>query len=87
MNGKTKAALVAWATNPSQVRERLYGAPTARERERWHGLWLLAQGWTAQAVGEALGRDPHTIGQWLAAYEQQGPSGLAFEQTGGPPPP
>ena len=37
-------------------------APVPRERERWYALWLLTQGWTAQATAEALERDPHTIG-------------------------
>jgi transposase len=32
-----------------------------RERERWHALWLLARGWSATQVAEALGRDPHTV--------------------------
>lgn len=27
------------------VRERVYRAETPHERERWHALWLLAQGW------------------------------------------
>ena len=50
-----------------EVRRRMYRAPTPRERERWHALWLLAQGWTASAVAEALEREPHTIGMWVAA--------------------
>src|SRR5215217_3820747 len=61
--------------------------PTPRERERWHALWLLAQGWPASKVAEVLERDAHTIGGWLAAFERDGPAALAFEQTGGPPPP
>ena len=69
--------LTRWALDPRQVRERMYRAPTPRERERWHALWLLAQGWSANKVAELLERDAHTIGGWLAA----------FEQTGGPPPP
>ena len=35
--------------------------------ERWHALWLLALGWTASAVAEALERDSHTIGMWVTA--------------------
>jgi transposase len=38
-------------------------------------------------VAEALGRDAHTIGDWLESFEQKGPVGLAFEQSGGSPPP
>ena len=33
-----------WQLNVGDLRERMYRAPTPRERERWHGLWLLAQG-------------------------------------------
>ena len=76
-----------WEVEVRQVRERMYRAPTPRERERWHALWLLAQGWSANKVAEVLERDPHTIGHWLAAFAQAGPAALAFEQTGGSPPP
>ena len=81
------ASLQRWDMDVRQVRERMYRAPTPRERERWHALWLVARGWPAAQVGEALERDGHTIGLWLTAFRASGPEGLAFEQTGGPPPP
>jgi transposase len=80
-------ALAQWQLDVEQVRERVYRAPTPRERERWHALWLLARGWSAAQVAEALARDPHTIGGWVAAFRGAGPAGLAFEHTGGSPPP
>jgi transposase len=76
-----------WELDEREVRERMYRAPTPRERERWHALWLLARGWSASQVAEALERDPHTIGTWVAAFRAVGPTGLAFEHTGGSPPP
>lgn len=79
--------LERWQLGISQVRERVYRAPTPRERERWHALWLLARGWSASQVAEALGRDAHTIGEWVESFGQKGPAGLAFEQSGGSPPP
>jgi hypothetical protein len=79
--------LERWQLDVRAVRERMYRAPTSRERERWHALWLLARGWSAAQVAEALERDPHTLGEWLAAFGRSGPAGLAFEQTGGSPPP
>ena len=79
--------LEQWQMDQREVRRRMYRAPTARERERWHGLWLLAQGWTATQVAEALERDAHTIGDWLANFSRAGGVGLVFEQTGGSPPP
>jgi transposase len=81
------AVLARWQLDVRQARERMYRAPTPRERERWHAVWLLAQGWSAAKVAELLERDAHTIGGWLAAFERDGPAALACEQTGGAPPP
>lgn len=81
------AALERWQMDMAGVRRRMYRSPTARERERWHALWMLGQGWPAVKVAEMLERDPHTIGDWLATFVEEGPDALGFEQTGGPPPP
>ena len=64
----------------------MYRAPTPRERERWHAVWLLAQGWTAAAVAQALERDAHTVGQLARAFAEGGPKALVFEKSGGSPP-
>jgi transposase len=79
--------LERWQLDEKAVRERVYRAPTPRERERWHALWLLARDWSAAQVADALERDAHTIGDWVADFDERGPAGLAFEQTGGTPPP
>ena len=80
-------SLRRWEMSAKDVHRRMILAPTPRERERWHAVWLLAQGWTAVATAEALERDPHTIGRWASAFGEGGPAGLMFEQTGGSPPP
>ena len=69
------------------MHRRLILASTPRERERWHAIWLLAQGWTASGAAQALGRDPHTIVRWAAAFGRGGPSAWIFEQSGGAPRP
>ena len=85
---ETIAALLAqWHLTTAAVRDRVYRAVNPRERERWHALWLLTQGWSEAKVAMALDRDPHTIGQWVTAFRTAGPVGLSFEQTGGPPRP
>jgi transposase len=76
-----------WQLDMKAIRERMYRAATARERERWHAIWLLAQGWSEAQVAEALERDAHTIGGWQEALRQKGPTALEFEQSGGSPPP
>ena len=78
--------LERWEMDVPGVRRRMILAPVPRERERWYALWLLTQGWTAQATAEALERDPHTIGRWLAAFGEGGPTALIFEHSGGAPP-
>lgn len=86
MNGMLDM-LGRWQLDVKQVRERVYRAATVRERERWHAVWLLARGWSTEEVAEALERDVRTIADWTAAFEQQGPTGMSFEQSGGSPPP
>ena len=76
-----------WQLDAKAVREHMYCAATPRERERWHAVWLLARGWSATQVSEALERDVHTTGDWVEALRQKGPVALAFEQTGGAPRP
>ena len=73
--------LEKWQLNVGDVREQMYRAPTPRERERWHGLWLLVQGWSVTQVAEALERDSHTIGDWLSGFRRAGAQGLVFEHT------
>ena len=79
--------LEQWQMDAQDLRRRMILAPTPRERERWYAMLLLAQWWTASATAEALERDPHTIGRWVAAFGQGGPKALIFEQSGGSPPP
>ncbi len=78
--------LAHWQLDISGVRQLMYQAPTPRERERWHAVWLLGRGWPVTQVAEALERDVRTIGDWLADFQQYGPAGLALEQSGGSPP-
>ncbi|GAC1432878.1 MAG: hypothetical protein NVSMB62_29410 [Acidobacteriaceae bacterium] len=78
--------LEQWQLDLAQVREQLYEAVHPRERERWHAIWLLGQGWSQKQVAKALDRDAHTIGDWVETFRQHGPTGLRFEGSGGPPP-
>lgn len=51
--------LSCWGLDDAIARDQMYRASTARERERWHAVWLVSQGWSAARVAHALGRDPH----------------------------
>jgi hypothetical protein len=63
------AVLVQWQHGLRHVRERMYRAPTPRERDCWHVRWQLARGWSASKVGELLERDDHTIGACVGMAE------------------
>lgn len=82
-----KKVLAKWQLDIPMVRRLVYTADNARERERWHAVWLVAQGWTATEVAKALERDAHTIGEWMDNLDEKGMEGLMFEQSGGSPPP
>ena len=79
-------SLKQWNLDDRAVRDRVYRAATPRERERWHAVWLVSRGWSQARVAQELERDPETIGEWLRALQVDGPTGMAFEQSGGPPP-
>ena len=64
--------LEQWQLDVSGMHRRLIPEPTPREREQWHAIWLLAQGWTASAIAEALEREPHTIGRWACPRFHEG---------------
>ena len=85
--GEIDRFLEQWQMDVPGVHRRMILVPTPRERERWHAIWLLTQGWTAAATAEALERDPHTIGRWESAFGEGGPAALMFEQPVVPPRP
>ena len=68
--------LEQWEMDTRDLHRRMILAPTPRERERWHAVWLLAQGWTAWSTAEALGRDPphhRPVGRCLRGGRSGGP--------------
>ena len=86
--------LEGWQLDLASVRSRMYLAPTPRERERWHALWLLCRGLTASGTAQALGpgcSHHRQMGRRLRrgrapVFTRAGSAALIFEQTGGSPP-
>ena len=78
--------LEKWQLNVGDVREQLYRASTPRERERWHGLWLLVQGWSVTKVAEALERESLIpLGTGWPTFAKAGPKGWSLNRLGVPP--
>ena len=51
----SEESLSRWQLDVAAVRERLYRAPTPRERERWHALWLAAEAQSSAQVADRAG--------------------------------
>jgi hypothetical protein len=52
------ALLARGPLTPADAREQIYRAKTARERERWHALWLFSRGWPAAEARAGAGARP-----------------------------
>lgn len=52
-------------------------AKDGREKTRCQALWLLTQGYTRKQAAKITGKSIHTLGKWVAAYNQHGLAGLA----------
>ena len=60
-----------------------YQSETIRElRLRWHALWLLRQGYTRNAVIQALGINPRTLRDWIGWYQTGGCAEVAHHRSG-----
>ncbi len=52
--------LKQWQMDGRDLHRRLILAPTPRERERWHAIWLLAKEWTASGTARRPWDGIHT---------------------------
>ena len=86
--------LERWEMNVRDLHRRMILAltPRERERERWHSVWLLAQGWTqwpwhGHWGGILTPSDPFDKLRRASAFGEGGPAALIFEETVGSPSP
>lgn len=51
-------------------------------RPRWQALWLLRQGYTRNAVVQALGINPRTLRDWIGWYQTGGCAAITRHRQG-----
>ena len=73
------ALLERWRMDEAEVRRRMYRAPTPRERERWHALWLLAQGGPVSRAAAKRTTEVLPEGHGLAGWAPLGAPPAAFQ--------
>jgi transposase len=81
-----KLNLDKWNQSIERLRDKAMSAEHPRTRERWMALYEIGMGKNATKVGTATGRNPQTVMEWVHKYNEIGPEGMVFKQTGGPPP-
>jgi transposase len=76
---------IAWrpADSENELYYRYRYETIAELRPRWQALWLLRQGYTRQAVTQALGIHERTLRDWLAWYQLGGCPEVARHRLGG----
>lgn len=70
------AVLAHWRLDARQV----------RERERWHALWLLAQGWSANKVADSWSATPIPSGPGWRPWSATAPLPWPSSRRAVPPP-
>ena len=76
-----------WGQTPADLRRLATSTPHPRTRERFLALYEITQESCATRVAGRTRRHPQTVMEWLHLYNTRGPEALAYQRTGGRPPP
>jgi transposase len=60
----------------SQLRERYRTCPEVKEVRRWHVLWLISQGQSAQEAARTVGLCPAWVRRVVQRYNTTGPAAV-----------
>ena len=74
-----------WGQTPAALHQLALSAAHPRSRERFLALHDIAQGSCATEVAERTAHRPHTMMDWMHAYNNRGPEALVYQRTGGRP--
>ena len=77
--------LEQWEMDTRDLHRRMILAPTPRERERWHAVWLAGARLDGIVHCGGTGTGPAYHRAMGVAFGEGGPAALIFEQTGVPP--
>jgi transposase len=68
------------------IQDEIRRSPESRYDHRLHGVLLVAQGMSCQAVAHLLGDSPRTVQYWIRRFESEGLAGLVEGERSGRPP-
>lgn len=67
-----------------ELQQRYKVAPRAADARRYHALWLISQGQTAQAAAQIVGLSEKWVRTLVQRYNAAGPVGLCDHRTDNP---
>lgn len=82
-----KPDLAKWNQTVADLQQMALGAGHYRSRERFQALSMIASEHSnASAWARQIGRQAQTVMGWVHAYNEGGPTALAYQRSGGRPP-
>jgi hypothetical protein len=81
-----RALLTSWGLDDAIARDQMHRAPTARERQPWHAIWLVSHGWSRAQVARALGATRTRSATGCSPSAPSVPPGSPSSRTAAPPP-
>ena len=73
-----------WNQTADEAREMSLEAGHKRTRERWQALYMIGTGQTnASRWAQLINRCVQTVLAWVHSYNEQGPSGVTYQRSGG----
>jgi transposase len=60
----------------SELKKRYLKCKDAKEARRWHALWLISDGMSAEAAARVVGFNPVWVRRFLCRYNDQGPDAI-----------
>ena len=78
-----KVNCAKWGECAGMLRAQAVKAEHLRTRERFMALYEITQGKNATQVAEELKRRPHTVMDWVHAYNRNSGQALRYRRSGG----
>ena len=76
-----------WEQTLADLRLLSLNADHQRTRERFQALYMIAMSKPMpRSWAEEIGRNDETVLKWVHTYNEQGPTALLYQRTGGRPP-
>jgi len=76
-----------WKQSPADLLRLALESEHVRSRERYQALYMIGSGqYNATEWADLIERENETVQGWVHKYNEQGPTGVGYQHSGGRPP-